>query len=240
MSGKNKKASSGATILLEELQIPKQNRDEWLKLTLLADGLTDEAFVTNLESRAKMTKEYKASAKQLGLLSRPGQKRPASNTDTERYPFKRPFNLAFRSDSVSTRGQGSFRGRGAPSGSFRGRGGNCQQGTWNQVPRGRGFQPSAAAGSASQSNQSWLYGGKQTSGKSKPSNSVTKGSGGGKTSTFRKSVGSTYSRSFGLRNYSTWVRSRISKFNSHVFQGIKRTILSNAKQKFSEKKSWPF
>ena len=70
----------------------------------------DEAFVTNLESRAKMTKEYKASAKQLGLLSRPGQKRPASNTDTERYQFKRPFNPAFRSDSVSPRGRGSFHG----------------------------------------------------------------------------------------------------------------------------------
>ena len=84
-------------VLLEDLQIPKQNRDEWLKLPLLADGLMGEAFVTNLESRAKMTKEYKASAKQLGLLSRPGQKRPASNTDTEHYQFKvhltQPFVL---------------------------------------------------------------------------------------------------------------------------------------------------
>ena len=42
-------------VLLEDLQIPKQNRNEWLKLPLSTDGLMGEAFVTNLESRAKMS-----------------------------------------------------------------------------------------------------------------------------------------------------------------------------------------
>ena len=69
-----------------------------------------KAFVTNMESRAKMNKEFKASAKQLGLLSRPRQKLRASDTDTECYQFKPPFNPAFCSDSVSPRGRGSFHG----------------------------------------------------------------------------------------------------------------------------------
>ena len=60
-------------------------------LTSSTDSVMGEAIVTNLESRAKMTNEFKASAKQLGLLSHPGQKQPASNTDTEHYQFKRPF-----------------------------------------------------------------------------------------------------------------------------------------------------
>ena len=46
---------------------------------------------------AKMTKEYKASAKQLGLLSRPGQKRLASiliqNITRSNVPLTRPFVL---------------------------------------------------------------------------------------------------------------------------------------------------
>ena len=133
-------------VLLEDLQILKRNRDEWLRLPLSSEGIMGEAFVNNLENMRKMSKEYKASAQQLGLLNNRATSQKRTFEQSEQSQFKRPFSHPFRG------ARGSFCGRGSLSG--RGRGGN--RGAWNQVGRGRGFQPSATAASTSESNQAWL------------------------------------------------------------------------------------
>ena len=206
-------------VLLEDLQIPKRNRDEWLRLPLSSEGIMGEAFVTNLENMRKMSKEYKASAQQLGLLNNrtTGQKRTFEQSQQSQ--FKRPFSQPFRG------ARGSFRGRGSLSG--RGRGGN--RGAWNQVGRGRGFRPSATATSTSESNQAWLSTGKGSRGSTTVS-TFPKCSSGSKTSVFQRSMASYYKRPVGLRAYRKWVFTGIHRFTTPVSRGAKNNVTIEAKR----------
>ena len=64
-------------VVLEDLQIPRQNRDEWLKLLLSVDGIMGEAFVTNLKSRAKWLRisepQQKSSGRWVGQDKKPSK-----------------------------------------------------------------------------------------------------------------------------------------------------------------------
>ena len=122
-------------VVLEDIKIPPKNRDAWLKLPLSGDGIMGKAFEENLESMAKMSKEYKASAAQLGYIAARGSKRP--NSTAMGPPHKRQHTGNINQSSFhgyrdggadwSARGRGAFRGRGRSS--FRGRCGSSR-GSW--------------------------------------------------------------------------------------------------------------
>ena len=84
-----------------------------------------KAFEENLESIAKMSKEYKASAAQLGYIAAmgPPQKRQhTGNINPSSFHSYRDGGADW-----SARGRDAFRGRGRSS--FRGRGGSSR-GSW--------------------------------------------------------------------------------------------------------------
>ena len=112
-------------VVLEDIKIPPKNRDAWLKLPLSGDGIMVKAFEENLESIAKMSKEYKASAAQLGYIAAmgPPQKRQhTGNINPSSFHSYRDGGADW-----SARGRDAFRGRGRSS--FRGRGGSSR-GSW--------------------------------------------------------------------------------------------------------------
>ena len=211
-------------VVLEDIKIPPKNRDAWLKLPLSGDGIMGKAFEENLESMAKMTKEYKASAAQLGYIAARGSKRPGSSAMGP--PQKRqnvgnanPSSFhAYRDSGAdwSARGRGAFRGRGRSS--FRGRGGS-NRGSW--FSHQTQSTNASAAGPPARGPQ-WLSQGEcglqtRQSKSAKFSNSQTGGSGRRKVGTFSARVAVSNIRQMGFRGYTAWLRSRVCRYASPVF-----------------------
>ena len=211
-------------VVLEDIKIPPKNRDAWLKLPLSGDGIMGKAFEENLESMAKMTKEYKASAAQLGYIAARGSKRPGSSAMGP--PQKRqnvgnanPSSFhAYRDSGAdwSARGRGAFRGRGRSS--FRGRGGS-NRGFWFSHQTQSTNAP--AAGPPARGPQ-WLSQGEcglqtRQSKSAKFSNSQTGGSGRRKVGTFSARVAVSNIRQMGFRGYTAWLRSRVCRYATPVF-----------------------
>ena len=69
-------------VVLDDIGCAMKQRDMWQYLPLTGDGIMGEKFVKALETREKMSREYKTSAKQLGSLTqthKPVQKRPMAD-----------------------------------------------------------------------------------------------------------------------------------------------------------------
>ena len=127
-------------VILEDLQVPVKKRDAWLALGLSPEGIMGAEFTKQLEDVDKLSREYKASARQLGIATRGGFKRSGEHQSSGGPPMKRPFrDWQSQSGSEGQNDRGSFsfqRGRG------RGRGrGTCQgaqSGQQAAAGRGRG------------------------------------------------------------------------------------------------------
>ena len=146
-------------VILEDLQVPVKKRDAWLALGLSPEGIMCAEFRKQLEDVDKLSREYKASARQLGIATRGGFKRSGEHQSSGGPPMKRPFrDWQSQSGSEGQNYRGSFsfqRGRG------RGRGRGTRQGAQSgqQAAAGRGRGRGSAG---SQPPQFWRQRGKCT------------------------------------------------------------------------------